>query len=71
VKNPRNSTKLYLGKIMKNINLDGITCMQKFEDPLQVPSGPKLRNLEIWILDFKIETRVCNVACTVTPRVSQ
>jgi hypothetical protein len=29
--------------IFKNTNLDDITCMQKFEDPLQVAFGLNLR----------------------------
>jgi hypothetical protein len=31
--NLNNSPKLFLGMIFKNMNLDDITSMQKFEDP--------------------------------------
>jgi hypothetical protein len=36
-----NSSILSLGVTFKNINLDGITCVQKFEDPSQVANGRK------------------------------
>jgi hypothetical protein len=35
-KNSNNSPKLSLCMIFKNINLNGITCVKKFEDPSQV-----------------------------------
>jgi hypothetical protein len=49
-------TQLSLGMIFKNINLDGITCIQKFEDPLQMANGLKWKIHKIWIA-----TRVCTV----------
>jgi hypothetical protein len=34
-----NSPKFYLDMIFMNVNLDGITCIQKFEDTIQVAFG--------------------------------
>jgi hypothetical protein len=45
--NLNNSPKLSLGMIFKNINLDGITCLTKFEDPSQVTIGLKRKIIEI------------------------
>jgi hypothetical protein len=42
-KNLNNLPKNSLGMIFNNINLDGITYIQKFEDPLQVANELKLR----------------------------
>jgi hypothetical protein len=38
-KNPDNSTKFYLPKVFMNVNLYGLTCMQKCEDTMQVAFG--------------------------------
>jgi hypothetical protein len=46
-KNTRNSQKLYLGMVFKNINLDDITCIEIFGDSSKVSNGLKLRNLDI------------------------
>jgi hypothetical protein len=35
-KNLNNSPKFYLDMIFMNVNLGGCTCMQKFEDTVQV-----------------------------------
>jgi hypothetical protein len=37
-----NSPKFSLGLFFKNMNLDGIVCMQKIEDPIQVDFGLNL-----------------------------
>jgi hypothetical protein len=41
-KNLNNSSKFSLDIIFMNVNLDDITCMQKFEDPTQVTFGINL-----------------------------
>jgi hypothetical protein len=49
-KNLNNSPKFSLGMIFMNMNLDGITCMQNFEDPIEVAFGLDLitkKNLNI------------------------
>jgi hypothetical protein len=43
-KNPNNLPKLSLCVTLKNINLDGITCVQKCEDPSQVANWALKKN---------------------------
>jgi hypothetical protein len=50
-----NSPKLYLDIIFMNMNLDGITCMQSFEDPTQVASRLHLINKKDLNLNMNFE----------------
>jgi hypothetical protein len=54
-KNPNNSPKLSLGMTFKHINLDGITCAKKFEDPSQVANWAYIENLKRF--EFELATR--------------
>jgi hypothetical protein len=56
-----------------NVNLDGLTCMQKFEDTIQVACGPYLIIKEDLNLNINFEPSLhcsCIVAAIVTLGVS-
>jgi hypothetical protein len=46
-KNLNNSTKFSLSMIFRNINLDNITYIKKFEDPLQVAGLKNRKDLNL------------------------
>jgi hypothetical protein len=64
----RNFLKIFLDKVFLNINLDGTTCIEKFEVPLQFEFG------KIWNIEKKINLKLnlslnLNGRSTVTPGV--
>jgi hypothetical protein len=62
VKNLNNSPKFSLGIIFMNMNFDGITCIQKFEDPIQVVFGLNLIIENGFEFELELWSRVCTVA---------
>jgi hypothetical protein len=68
--NLNNSPKFSLGSVFMNVDLYGITYMQKFEDPILVAFGPNLI-IEQWFeFEFEMHTSICAVP-TVTLGLSQ
>jgi hypothetical protein len=45
-----------------NMNFDGITCIQKFEDPIQVEFGLNLIIENGFEFELELWSRVCTVA---------
>jgi hypothetical protein len=49
-----NSQKISIEVIFMNVNLDDLTCMQKFEDPMQVAFGLDLMIKENLNMNFEL-----------------
>jgi hypothetical protein len=65
VKNLNNSRKFSLGVVFLNVNLDSITCIQKFEDPIHVTF--RLNLIIEKVFEFELCTRVCTRGVTTHP----
>jgi hypothetical protein len=52
-KNSINSPNFFLDMIFMSMNLDGLTCIKKFEVPLQVANMTKRENSKMVKLEFE------------------
>jgi hypothetical protein len=64
-KNLDNSPKFLLDNVFMNVNLDGLTCMQKFEDIIQVANRTWFNNIQIGFdFEFKLKPKL-HCRCTI------